>query len=176
MNRRQLVASYLLHSVLLIGSTAAFGEDVGDADSQEVGRYHLTDAKLAKYAAATRGLADALADDPASCEEDDADSLTAMAARLDDIPEAKAALAGAGMPSREYIVFGLAVLQAGMASWALSQGGALPPGVSAENVGFYQAHQDEIQALTSLLPEDSCGDDGDGGDWDDGEPEDDSDF
>lgn len=176
MNRRHLVSSCLLLSLLAICPARVFAQNGGDADSQEVGRYHLTDAKLAKYAAATRGLADALADDPASCEEDDADSLTAMAARLDDIPEARAALAGAGMPSREYIVFGLAALQAGMASWALSQGGALPPGVSAENVGFYQAHQDEIQALTSLLPEDSCGDAGDGGDWDEGEPEEDSDF
>ena len=141
-----------------------------EADNREVASYRLTEPALAKYADATHRLAAALAESPPPCEDAEDNSLSAMAARLDAVPGASAALSDAGMASREYIVFGLATFQAGMGAWALTAGGGeLPPGVAGENVAFYQAHEAEFQDLTGVLPEDDCeGDEEEGDREDDG--------
>ena len=93
-----------------------------DADAQEVLRYTLTEAGLAKYSQATKQLA-ALPDQERACDEEDteAKSLDEMAAKLDGVPGARAAIQSAGMTSREYMVFSLSLLQNGMAAWAVSQ-------------------------------------------------------
>jgi hypothetical protein len=60
------------------------------------------------------------------------------------------------------------MFQAGMGAWAVSEGGGqLPPGLSAENVTFYQEHETEIQEMSGLLPEDDCEGGEEEGDWDD---------
>ena len=87
-----------------------------DRDTQEINRYVLTDAGLAKYTQATQKL-NALG--AAGCEHesvDDSDtgSLTAAVANIDANPAAKAAIQSAGITSREYIVFGMSMLQAGL--------------------------------------------------------------
>jgi hypothetical protein len=132
-----------------------------DADAREVLRYTLTEAGLAKYSQATRQLA-ALPDrERAACDEDDTDagSLDEMAARLDGVPGASAAIRSAGMTSREYVLFSMSLLQNGMAAWAASQpGGALPPGVSRANVDFLKKHDAELKQLQQLTPKGSCDD------------------
>jgi len=169
---RKLWILYVLLACCLALSAAVWSQDFSAADTEEVGRYRLTEAALAKYVAATQALAPVMAENPPPCADTEADSLGAMAARIDAVPGASGALAGAGIASREYIVFGLAAFQAAMGSWALTEGqGELPPGVSAENVEFYQAHASEFERLSGLLPEADCGDEGDYGgedaDWQD---------
>ena len=120
-----------------------------DKDSQEVGRYALTDAGLAKFVKAVDGLR-GLAGQIASCDEESARSIADQAAAIDRVPAAKAAIQSAGLTTREFVVFSLSLLQTGMAAWALDQGGKLPPGVSQANVDFYKSNKAKIEKVPSL--------------------------
>ncbi len=137
-----------------------------DADTQEVERYTLTEAGLAKFKQAMRNLT-ALPTSADNCEGlDDSASLSDMAAQLDAMPGVKGAIQAAGMTTREYAVFNLSLLHNAMAAWAASQPGAkLPPGTSQANVDFYNRHATEIANLPRP----------DEGDCDDGMTEDDYD-
>jgi hypothetical protein len=124
-----------------------------DRDSREVMSYALTEASLAEFTQATRNLAGI----PAACadQDDDSDSQTIdqMAAKLNAVPGAQAAIQSAGMTTREYIVFTFSMLQNGLAAWALTQpGGKLPPGVSQANVNFYNAHAAQMQEISAKDP------------------------
>lgn len=156
-SRRVLIAC----TVCLALPTIAWSQDFYDPATREVNSYQLVEAALAKYAAATRGLAPLIAEHPHECDEEESgESLSELAAQLDAVPGAPAALKAAGMSSREYVVFMLASFQAGMGAWALTDGGGeLPPGVSPENVAFYQNHEVELQDLAALMPRDRCDDD-----------------
>ena len=170
--RRMILNLLITCTAVLAVPLTAWPQAGSDADSLEVINYRLSPAALAKYAAATRALAPLTTANPPGCSDGESDSLSDMAARLDAIPGVPAALAKTGLGSREYIVFGLAAFQAGMGAWALTEGqGQLPPGVSPENVAFYQAHETEFQQLTELMPESDCEDNGiydeESGEWDD---------
>ena len=120
-----------------------------DRDAQEVQSYVLTDAGLAKYTQATKKLA-ALPGGSSACGDDGdgSQSLDAMTARLNAQPGVKAAIASAGMTTREYVVFSWSLMQNGLAAWALSQpGGKLPVGVSKANVDFYNKNEAALQQL-----------------------------
>jgi len=126
-----------------------------DADSQEVMRYTLTDAGLAKYTKASQNLAALPGGPPGCAKEDDSDSdsnsIAELAGKLDSTPGAKAAVQSAGMTSREYIVFSMSLLQSGIAAWGLSQpGGKLPPGVNKANVDFVNSHGPQLDQLKGL--------------------------
>ena len=135
-----------------------------DADSQEVMRYVLTEAGLAKYSQAARNLAALPGGGPASCDSDDdsdseSNSISDLASKLDAVPGAKAAVQKAGLSAREYIVFTMSLLQNGLASWAVKQpGGKLPPGVSKANVDFVDAHATQLEALKVLGNQSNCSD------------------
>jgi hypothetical protein len=131
-----------------------------DPDTQEVQRYALTDAGLAKYSAATKKLA-ALPGNPAGVCDDDGEtgSIAAAAAKLEAAPGAKAALTSAGMTAHEYIVFSFSLLQNGLAAAMSPSGGKLPPGFSQANVDFYRKHAAEIEGLPKSK-EDGCDDSG----------------
>ena len=133
----------------LLLPVAAFAEE--DRDTQEINRYVLTEATLAKYANAIEKLRP-LASQVVSCEESEGvESIGAMVTRIDSNPAAKAAIQSAGLTTREYVVFGLGVFQAGMAGWALDQpGGKLPPGFQKKNVDFYNANKAAIEAIQPL--------------------------
>jgi hypothetical protein len=154
MRARPFMASVLAaFAISFLGLSPAFAQD---ADTQEVLRYTLTDAALAKYIAATQKLA-AL---PAACEDEGDDDNTAsiaeMAAKLDATPGAGAAIQSAGMTTREYAVFSMSLLHNGLAAWAVSQpGGKLPPGVSQASVDFIKRNEAKLKPLEDL---DACGD------------------
>lgn len=132
-----------------------------DADAQEVSRYALTEAGLARYTAATLELRKLAAGARIACSDATGSSLARMAAQLDATPGVKAALQRAGMTTREYLVFSFSLLQTGLAAWGLDQpGGKLPPGVSMDNVKFYRAHQAAIGKL-GPVKQDECGESGD---------------
>jgi hypothetical protein len=123
-----------------------------DRDTQEINRYVLTEAALAKYASAVEKLRP-LASQVASCEDEgeEASSIHALAARIDGNPAARAAIQSAGLTTREYVVFTMGLVQAAMAAWALDQpGGTLPPGFQKKNVDFYNAHKAAIEAIRPL--------------------------
>ena len=129
-----------------------------DRDTQEINRYVLTEAAFAKYTKATHKL-QPLAGLLSAGDADDEEgfrSLSESVARIDAVPEAKAAIHSAGMTTREYVVFGLSLFQNGVAAWALDQpGGQLPPGVSRANVDFCKKHEAAIQKLRALTKGDS---------------------
>lgn len=129
-----------------------------DRDAQEVASYALTDTGLARYTKATRNLAALPGSKPGDCDTgDDSASLDEMAAALDGVPGAKAAIQSAGMTTREYVLFSWSILHNGLAAWAISQpGGKLPPGTSKANVDFYQQHEAELQQLESLKQDEDC--------------------
>jgi hypothetical protein len=139
-----------------------------DRDAAEVSRYVLTDSGLTKFVQASRNLAGV----PGACVEEDDDaegakSIDEVAAKLNSMPGAQAAIQSAGMTTREYVIFSFSIFQTGMASWALGQpGGKLPPGASQANVDFYRNHEAQLAALGK---DDPCGDDS--GDEDESEPE-----
>lgn len=137
---------------------AAGAQGLADHDTKEIAGYVLTDAALTKYAQAVRKLQPLKEQLQEDCDREDAqESLNAMAARMDKVSGVKSALKGAGMTSREYLVFSLAVFENGMAAWALEQpGGKLPPGVKMANVNFYRAHKAELEKLGELTKQADC--------------------
>ena len=159
MTVRRLTALLIAAALLGPAGPAAANEQ----DKREVSAYVLTEGGLAKFAQATQNLAAI----PGACvekgEEDDGsgdESIDQMAARLDSLPGAKAALQSAGMSSREYIVFMFSMMEAGLSSWARSQSGKLPPGVSQANVDFYESHE---KAMAEIGRNDGCEDEDDDG-------------
>jgi hypothetical protein len=149
----QRVFSCAAPLVLVIASllaAAAFAQGAPDRDTREVNAYVLTEAALAKYSQATRNLGALAKQLSRNCDDNDESpsSIDQSVARIDAIAGAKAAIRSAGMATREYIVFGMSVFQAGLSAWALAQpGGKLPAGVSKANVDFYRTHEKAINAL-----------------------------
>jgi len=136
-------------------------------DTQEVNSYVLTDAGVAKFAKASEALKRMKDRMPSDCDDNDdsddsdAKNIDEMVAKMNSVPGAKAAIASAGMTTREYFVFMMSLFQTGMASWALAQpGGKLPPGMSMANVNFYRKNE----AAMSRMAETSKGDDCDSDD------------
>lgn len=155
LHRAAAVGVAALLALILTGPAAA-----NPKDQREISAYALTEAGLGKFTKATQNLAAV----PGACVHEDEDaggsgneSIDQLAARLDSIPGAKAAIQSAGMTSREYVVFMFSMMEAGLSSWAVSQpGGKLPPGVSQANVDFYRKHE---AAMAAIGENDSCGGD-----------------
>jgi hypothetical protein len=142
--------------ILVLGLVFAGTAAAQDQDTQEINRYVLTAAALAKYESAVEKLRP-LSSQIADCDDegDGAGSIGEMVARIDRVPAAKAAIQLAGLTAREYVVFTFATFQTAMAAWALEQpGGKLPPGVSQANVDFYKTHRARIEGIAPL--DDGC--------------------
>ena len=133
-------------------------QSLADRDTNEIASYVLTDAALAKYTKAVHKLQPLMEQLPQDCDHDEGPkSLDGTAARMDGVPEVKAALKAASMTSREYLLFSWSLFQNGMAAWALEQpGGQLPPGVKMANVKFYRAHEAEVKKLGELTKQADC--------------------
>jgi hypothetical protein len=156
----QRFAGHFLAALAIIAFTLspAFAND---KDAREVSAYVLTESGLAKFAQATRNLSAM----PGACarNEDDDDSnsqtIDQMVAKLNAIPGVPAAIQGAGMTPREYVVFMFSMMQNGMAAWAVKQpGGKLPPGISQANIDFFNKHE---TAMAEIGQDDPCGKDED---------------
>jgi len=145
-------------ALALLAPSVPGAQNFSDRDSNEIAGYVLTDAALAKYTKAVHKLQPLKEQLQQDCDREDApESLNDMAARMDKVSGVKSALKGAGMTSREYLVFSLSVFENGMAAWALEQpGGKLPPGVKMANVNFYRAHKAELEKLGELTKQADC--------------------
>ncbi|NOS78521.1 MAG: hypothetical protein HOP35_11305 [Nitrospira sp.] len=155
---KAMLAVTVAFALALLTPTWAEAQNLADRDTNEIAGYVLTDAALAKYRQAVRKLQPLAEQLPQDCDHDEApQSLNGLAARLDGVPEVKAALKAAGMTSREYLVFSWSVFQNGLAAWSLEQpGGKLPPGVKMANVNFYRAHEAELKKLGELTKQADC--------------------
>ena len=149
-------------AVSLLMTYVSTAQAMADRDAKEVSNYVLSEAALAKYTRAVTNLQPLMKAMAQSCEDDEsAGSLNAAAARMDAVAGVKAAIQSAGMTTREYLVFGFAVFQNGLAAWALSQpGGKLPAGVQMANVNFYRAHEAAFKQLGEKTKTANCDSDG----------------
>ncbi len=144
-------------SLAILAPMAVEAQSLADRDTKEVANYVLTDAALAKYTKAVHKLQPLKEQLPNNCDDESPQSLNGMAARIDGVPKAKAALKAAGVTSREYLLFSFSLFQNGMAAWALEQpGGKLPPGVKMANVNFYRKHEAEVKKLGELTKQADC--------------------
>jgi hypothetical protein len=145
-------------TLTLLAPAVAGAQNFSDRDTNEIAGYVLTDAGLAKYTKAVHKLQPLMGQLPQDCDHDEgSQSLNGTAARMDGVPAVKSALKGAGMTSREYMVFSLSLFQNGLAAWALEQpGGTLPPGVKMANVNFLRAHEAEVKKLGELTKQTDC--------------------
>ena len=144
-------------TLALLAPLVVWAQNLADRDAKEVADYVLTEPVLKKYTQAVRNLQPFTGQVPQDCEDENPKSLNDMATRMDGAPQVKSALKGAGMTSREYLLFTFSVFQNGMAAWALDQpGGALPPGVKMANVKFYRAHEAELKKLGELTTQAAC--------------------
>jgi hypothetical protein len=132
-----------------------------EADQREVRAYSFTEAALARYVDATRRLAII----PLDCgaEEPPVGSLTEAAAKIDAVPGATAAVAAAGLTSRQYVVFAFALIENAFAAFELEQpGGRLPAGISMSNIEFLREHSAVIERLANDTDVAACEEGGDG--------------
>lgn len=141
---------------------ALFGQPAwsagGDADLRELSRYTLTLSDVRKYAAANAALAQhpkAEQEDEESEDEDDGDdaeSLDDMVRRIDSVPEARRAIQGAGLTTRQFAVITMALFQASFAQFAIEQGAdpakvAKDAGVNPANIEFVKKNKAELEKL-----------------------------
>ena len=122
-------------------------QDLNERDTKEIGSYRLSEATLAKYSQATAKLGPIVKG--VGCTDDDSGeaSIAGIVTKLESLPGAKAAVTSAGLATREFVVFTLALVQYTVMAFAVEAGGHLPPGVDAGNVDFVRAHKAAIEAL-----------------------------
>ena len=152
-------------ALVLVLCSPAGAQDAGAGDDKEISSYKLTDAGLARFEQAHHSLQALPATRAADCDSEASEdsegvnTIDQVVARLNATAGAPAAVKAAGITPREYVVFGMALFQAGMATWALAQPGAkLPTGVSMDNVNFYRRHQAELQKLDVGKKSSNCDD------------------
>jgi hypothetical protein len=114
--------------------------------------YRLTTASLDKFVRATNALKELDIEDRFESMDDEDVSVAEIAAALDSEPRIKNAINGAGMTSREYITFMLAMVQAALGSAMVQMGGEqalndMPAGVLKDNIRFVTEHQEALEAL-----------------------------
>lgn len=159
--RRSPFAVLALGLALLLSSGAARPLAAQDGDAAAIAAYRLTTANLDQFTRATRALAE-LAKDPAvraqaeamDAQDDDANSIADVVAKLDRLPGFKKAVASSGMTTREYVLFQFAFMQAAMAQAIVDQYGdkaELPAEISKENVAFVRANKAKIDQLTAEM-------------------------
>jgi hypothetical protein len=129
---------------------------------RELNHYTLTDANLKKFMAAQQNIDALIKSNPSlkdrSVKGDllENSNFDQGAAKLDSqFPEFAAAIHKAGLSSREYLVFTMAVFQSAMYSGLRKQGTKLPPDVNQANVDFVDRHQAEIQQLSQDMKKNS---------------------
>jgi hypothetical protein len=92
-----------------------------------------------------------------SMADDDAKTLSEIAAAMEKEPLAAKALADAGISARDYAKFTMAAFQAGMVAGMMKQGliKEVPPEMAAtvnmDNVKFVQEHEAELEAFGKTM-------------------------
>ena len=141
----------------VILSVPQVSAELSKADEREVNGYQLTEKKLEQFGKATKSLV-ALAQKkvkiwqkPPAITDTEGGSLTKLAEEFDKIPGVKKAVEDAGITSREYWVFHLAMIYASTGHIVLKSGGKLPKGYSKSNTEFYGKHERAFNAVDQDL-------------------------
>jgi hypothetical protein len=131
--------------------------DLSKTDEREVNNYPLTEKKLEQFGKATKTLI-VLArknvkiwQQPPQITDEAGGSLTKLAQDFDKIPGVKKAVEDAGMTSREYWVFHLAMIYGSTGHMILKSGGKLPEGYSRANIEFFGKHESAFMAVDKEL-------------------------
>jgi hypothetical protein len=129
-----------------------------DADTKEIDSYRLTMPVLQKMIVATKTAAAALKNDPKSRDSDATDddngddssaSLSDMERKIDEMPHMRDGLKAAGLTAREFAIFEMCAVQAGMVAGLEKAGQHLtspPAGIRPENVQFMKDHEKDFEA------------------------------
>lgn len=154
------VATVLLTAWLAwgLGSQATSGAD--QRSLRELAAFRLSMGKLSKAAQANKTLEKLSEDDPALKRLTQFDkqkgpqSIDDVVARIGDHPRARAAVEGAGLSARDYVLTMYCFEQSTQALFQKESTGGknYPPGASKENVGFVRNHLKEINRLFSDIP------------------------
>jgi hypothetical protein len=122
-----------------------------NADLKEVHKFELTEKRLDQYAQALRNMEEAVEKNPEMAKENDSvganASIDEMVAGFEKIPPIKKSVESAGMTTREFVLFQMALFSAAMGHYVVEQGQKLPAEISPEHVKFYKAHQAKFEAL-----------------------------
>ena len=125
----------------------------GKADMKEVQSFQLTEKRLDQFAQAVRNMAEAAQKHPELAKQDNSlgpnASINDMVAAFDKIPPIKKAVESAGMSTREFVLFQMAIFSAGMGHYLVQQGQKLPPEFSAEQAKFYKDHEEKFKVLAA---------------------------
>jgi hypothetical protein len=137
----------------------------GEADLREIQSYRLTTKTLVQLNQVQENMYAALKANPdlnkryadqKGDREDQAETLSEMAKRLDRIPEMRRAIVTAGLTPREYMLAMMALLQAGMSAALMDSPGVdqskIALGVRA-NVAFVKAHKVEMDRMQARAKE-----------------------
>lgn len=162
---------------LLLAAPAASAQSQADVDLKAITAYSLTMPKYQQYLDATVNMANAVAQNPELAQRLDGyanGSLAEQGKLLEGLPQVRAAIAAAGLTTRDYLLTQGALLQAGMA-YAMAKDAKMPPdsvikkaGVSRANLEFYQKNEAEIGRLAkeaeARAPKLAADEEDDGGD------------
>jgi hypothetical protein len=127
------------------------------ASVPELAEYRMNTGDLDRFVRATRALQalDEQTLDMDGLIENDPDNLDIgrVAAAMEREPRVRAAIEGAGMTTREYVTFMLAMLQAVFGSVMVQFGGEnalrdLPEGALKHNIRFFMDNQHAFEALS----------------------------
>ena len=152
------VSSLMVTLALLFSSSLASAQMSGDRDLRAYSSHRLTMPKYKKYLAAMVNVAQAGSRNPKVGDAMEASgSLTndQLVARLNEVPEARRAITGAGLTTRDYVLTQGALLQAGMAHGSMKQLKLSPDsaikafGVSRANLEFVGKNEAEITRSTN---------------------------
>jgi hypothetical protein len=147
----------MISALLVIMVLPYASAELSMADEREVNNYRLTEKKLQQFGKATKNLV-ALAQKnvkiwqkPPEMTDEKGGSLTKLAEKFDKIPGVKKAVEDAGMTSREYWLFHLAMIYGSTGHIVLKSGGKLPEGYSKANTEFYGKHEAGFMAVDKDL-------------------------
>lgn len=125
-----------------------------DPDQTEITQFVLTSVKLDQFAAASKALM-SLSQDRDQAEEAEPKTITDTVKRIEKHPTMLAAIQGAGLSPREYVVMGMTLMTTGLAVGMKRQGSLgmkdLPPSVSPGNAAFVEKNYEKIEALMKSL-------------------------
>lgn len=160
---RGLLMAVAIGLLVCFGAHAA-APAADDPDLQRVANFRMDDQVMAKYIKAQEALMQAARSHPElENQEDpsDAKTLDETIARLDKQPVLRAALASAGMSTRDYVLCSFALMQSSIYAWGVQMQGQkmwakIPPGIPTANTKWVIAHKAELEKLKSA----SGGDDG----------------
>lgn len=156
--RSRTIQILLVLAALFITMPAAAGaQGRGEADAKAVDAYRLTIPKFDAWVKASLAMAKAHAgkvedDEDEDAVENDAQWLDDIARKLDGIPEARTAIRGAGLSSREYAVLSMVILQSVMADEMMKQYPTMEaPKINPQHLEFVRTNRAYVEKQMAAL-------------------------